>query len=160
MIKVIHILNHLEKIDRDINEIEQMRNQLQLDRTYTAVVQESLNTEMSRLTKLQNTIGSLIINNPPAHLVLDLDDHSRGMAVRSISQLASSEKLNKSAPKIEISIPNKQNTDQPENKSRISTENKDSQNLQPRKQAATTSKKKSSNSKRDNTEFQWKFIQK
>ena len=151
MIKVIHILNHLEKIDRDIKEIEHMRNQLQLDRTYSAVVQESLNVEMTRLTRLQNTIGSLVISNPPVHLVTDIEDHIKGNEARPISQLANQMLKQNTTPRVDVHIP----ASIKEQKGVSKPDNPDNGETKKRQ-----SKKSASKSNRDTNGFQWKFVQK
>ncbi len=72
-LKVIHLYNYLEKIDRDISELEVFYDTLQKDRTYSEQVLLSLEQERHKLKKLKETLLNQIIESSPLSLITDFD---------------------------------------------------------------------------------------
>jgi hypothetical protein len=58
----------MERIERDLSEISNLRSTLQNDREYTSRLQGSLQDETVRLRELQAKILTQVIQNPPESL--------------------------------------------------------------------------------------------
>ena len=71
-LKVIHLQNFLEKLDRDLDEIFQLTNSLKKDRFYSEHVLISLEQESSKLKFIKEKILNQIISNPPPNLINEL----------------------------------------------------------------------------------------
>ncbi len=67
-LKVIYLINHLDKIERDSEEIENLQHNLQKDRSYSTQVQETLKIQAKNLSLLKEKILSQVIKNPPSYL--------------------------------------------------------------------------------------------
>jgi hypothetical protein len=67
-LKAIHLLRRLERIDRDLEELQQLQNSIQEDRAYARTLKESLSEEFSRLRQFKSRILTQIITNPPPEL--------------------------------------------------------------------------------------------
>lgn len=68
-LRAIHLLNRMERIERDLNEMQTLRSTLQDDRDYAGRLRSSLQDETLRLRELQSQILAQVIQNPPAELV-------------------------------------------------------------------------------------------
>lgn len=75
-LRVIHLLRKLERIDRDIEELDALMSTLQMDREYSARLRDSLVEESFRLRQLKQRINSQVIRIPP-HIEAMLADGRR-----------------------------------------------------------------------------------
>lgn len=75
-LRVIHLLRKVERIDRDIEELDALLSTLQMDREYSARLRDSLIEESFRLRQLKQRIHSQVIRIPP-HLENLLADGRR-----------------------------------------------------------------------------------
>ncbi|MCB1175141.1 MAG: hypothetical protein KDK39_16320 [Leptospiraceae bacterium] len=105
MIKVIHLLNHLEKIDRDIHELEELRSKLQIDRSYTPRVQESLDTEKKHLQELQGLIAGLPVHSPDPLILRDMEQFLGATIGTAAVQPPQRTTATERQPKLEIIVP-------------------------------------------------------
>lgn len=64
-LKVIHLIRKLERIDRDLEEIQTMLNTIQMDREYSKKLKDSLIDEYHRLKQLKTTILKQVVLIPP-----------------------------------------------------------------------------------------------
>lgn len=64
-LKVIHLIRKIERIDRDMEEIENFLNTLQMDREYSYKLRDSLIEEFHRLKKLKKDILKQVVYIPP-----------------------------------------------------------------------------------------------
>lgn len=62
---VAHFLRRLDRIDRDLQEIEKLQASLQTDRDYAGRLKDSLSDEAIRMKKLRGRILSLVVKDPP-----------------------------------------------------------------------------------------------
>lgn len=76
-LKAIHLLNRMERIERDLDEIRTLRSTLQEDREYSSRLRESLQEETLRLKQLQNTLLSQVVHNPPEDLVREISGSAK-----------------------------------------------------------------------------------
>ncbi|MCR9144454.1 MAG: hypothetical protein NXI24_19605 [bacterium] len=67
-LRAIHLLNRMERIERDLSEISTLRSTLQDDREYTSRLRTSLQDETVRMRELQAKILTQVIQNPPEAL--------------------------------------------------------------------------------------------
>ncbi len=67
-LKAIHLLHRLERLDRDLEELQLLQNSIQADRAYARTLKESLMEEFGRLRQLKSRILSQVIRTPPAGL--------------------------------------------------------------------------------------------
>ncbi len=66
------MLRRVERIDRDLEELENIQNSIREDRDYAGRLRESLIDESIRLDNLKGRIFSQIVINPPKNLVESL----------------------------------------------------------------------------------------
>jgi len=64
-LKVIHLIRKIERIDRDMEEIQTLLNTLQMDREYSKKIKDSLIEEYHRLKQLKSIILKQVIHIPP-----------------------------------------------------------------------------------------------
>jgi len=64
-LKVIHLIRKIERIDRDMEEIQTLLNTLQMDREYSKKIKDSLIEEYHRLKQLKSMILKQVIHIPP-----------------------------------------------------------------------------------------------
>lgn len=145
-------MNHLEKIERDLQEIEELQNRLQADRGYTAAVRDSLENETVRLTDLRARIANLIIKDPPERLSSTLEKDAVFItASMPISQKSKSIKSGLTSSKTaEIILPNRKKQ----------ASKSGSRKPIPTRKINSGSSQKSTESSSTKPEFQWKFVQK
>ncbi|MCB1326194.1 MAG: hypothetical protein H7A21_05285 [Spirochaetales bacterium] len=101
-LKVIHLLNHLEKINRDLQEIDALQASIKDDRNYSQKVRSSLKEESVRLRRLQAKIETQTVLNAPAELATrSASAPARGPAVTASATAPNPELFvpGKSAPK-------------------------------------------------------------
>ena len=67
-LKAIHLIRRLERIDRDLEELNNLQMGIREDREYAPRIIDPLMDESIRLKKLKSKILSLIIKNPPENL--------------------------------------------------------------------------------------------
>jgi hypothetical protein len=67
-LKVIHLIRRLDRIRRDIEELERLQSGIREDREYATRIIDPLIEETQRLKKLRNRILSQIIKSPPESL--------------------------------------------------------------------------------------------
>ncbi len=75
-LRVVHLLRKVERIDRDIEELEALLGTLQMDREYSARLRDSLVEESFRLRQLKQRINAQVIRIPP-HFEAMLSDGRR-----------------------------------------------------------------------------------
>ncbi|MCB1317294.1 MAG: hypothetical protein KDK34_07210 [Leptospiraceae bacterium] len=99
-LKVVHLLNHLDWIERDLKEIAGLESALQDDRTYSQRVRQSLRDEALRLQELQRKILGQVIKNPPK-------DISPAASKESTPTVTSPQKgkVNADQPAAEVIVP-------------------------------------------------------
>lgn len=85
-LKVIHLIRRLERIERDLEELDQLQTSLHMDREYSRKLKESLLEESVRLKDLRDSILSQRIQ-----------DHSQG-EVQSDETGSESEEENTAKP--------------------------------------------------------------
>lgn len=68
-LKVVHLLRRMERIHRDMQELENLQNAIRDDRDYADRLKNSLVDESLRLSELKRKILSQIIKNPPDFLM-------------------------------------------------------------------------------------------
>ncbi len=64
-IKVIHLLRRLERIDRDLEELDRLKATIQEDREYAERLRDSLAEESRRLHQLRDRILVQVVLHPP-----------------------------------------------------------------------------------------------
>jgi len=64
-LKVIHLIRKIERIDRDMEEIQTLLNTLQMDREYSKKIKDSLIEEYHRLKQLKSMILKQVVHIPP-----------------------------------------------------------------------------------------------
>ena len=64
-IKVIHLLRRIERIDRDLEELERLEGAIQQDREYSERLRESLSEESGRLHQLRKRILDQVVRGAP-----------------------------------------------------------------------------------------------
>jgi len=64
-LKVIHLIRRIERIRRDIDELEQLQSGIRDDREYAPRLIDPLIDETLRLKKLENRIQNQIVKEPP-----------------------------------------------------------------------------------------------
>lgn len=69
-IKVATLLSRLEKIERDLAELERLKESIQDDRNYANRLRASLVDETVRLKDLQGRLLSAVVKNPPESLAI------------------------------------------------------------------------------------------
>ena len=69
-LKVIHLFNHLQKIERDIAELNTLKSSLQDSRTYTSRIRLALDEERESLQSMEHKILNQVVKNPPPFLKL------------------------------------------------------------------------------------------
>ncbi len=68
-LKTIHLSNHLNKIERDIEEMENLATSLKNDRSYASQLHRSLKEETQKLNELREKILAQVIKEPPKFLI-------------------------------------------------------------------------------------------
>jgi len=63
-LRVIHLLRKVERIDRDVEDLDALLETLQMDREYSARLRDSLVEEAFRLRQLKQRINSQVIRVP------------------------------------------------------------------------------------------------
>ncbi len=63
-LKVIHLIRKIERIDRDMEEIQTLLNTLQMDREYSKKIKDSLIEEYHRLKQLKSMILKQVVHIP------------------------------------------------------------------------------------------------
>jgi hypothetical protein len=81
-LRVVHLLRKVERIDRDIEELDALMGTLQMDREYSARLRDSLVEESFRLRQLKQRINSQVIRIPPHFEAMLADGRRPEMAVR------------------------------------------------------------------------------
>ena len=137
-LKVIHLLNHLEKINRDLQEIDALQASIKDDRNYSQKVRSSLKEESVRLRRLQAKIETQTVLNAPAEL-----------ATRSASAPAVAPAVTASdaAPNPELFVPGKSAPKGPAPTIR-----------KPEASAKSGPARRTSTQKKEE-DFSWKFVQ-
>ncbi len=64
-LKVIHFLRRMDRIRRDLEELDKLQNAIQKDREYSHRLKDTFLDESQRLKKLQSRMLNLIVKNPP-----------------------------------------------------------------------------------------------
>lgn len=81
-LRVVHLLRKVERIDRDIEELDALMGTLQMDREYSARLRDSLVEESFRLRQLKQRINSQVIRIPPHFEAMLADGRRPEIAVR------------------------------------------------------------------------------
>jgi len=81
-LRVVHLLRKVERIDRDIEELDALMGTLQMDREYSARLRDSLVEESFRLRQLKQRINSQVIRIPPHFETMLSDGRRPEIAVR------------------------------------------------------------------------------
>ena len=68
-VKLIHVLKRLEILDRDIQELHEMADNLTRNRTYSNALKISVELQINNLLNERVKLMELRIENPPEHLV-------------------------------------------------------------------------------------------
>ncbi|MBI3396502.1 MAG: hypothetical protein HY042_11745 [Spirochaetia bacterium] len=77
-LKAAHLLRRLEQIDRDLEELERLRNSIKDDRHYAERIRASLAEEIVRLKELESRILGQVIKNPPEFLARPVGSREDG----------------------------------------------------------------------------------
>lgn len=102
-IKVIHLLRRVERIDRDLEELDRLRATIQEDRDYADRVRDSLTEEARRLGDLRERILTQVVKDPP---VLE-EGSSVASAVLPVAPVAAPAGAEAAGPQPEIIVPRK-----------------------------------------------------
>ena len=94
-LKAIHLIRRLERIDRDLEELNSLQQGIREDREYAPRIIDPLLEESTRLKKLKSRILSLIIKNPPENLVADV--HLQKNSIPEVEITIQHEKKSKSS---------------------------------------------------------------
>ena len=81
-LRVVHLLRKVERIDRDIEELDALMGTLQMDREYSARLRDSLVEESFRLRQLKQRINSQVIRIPPHFEAMLADGRRPEITVR------------------------------------------------------------------------------
>ena len=73
-IRVAHLSNYYKKLERDIEEIQNLQRNMSRDRSYSLRLANSLQEEAERISLLQKKIYSQIIKDAPASLVKEFGE--------------------------------------------------------------------------------------
>ncbi|GIX41763.1 MAG: hypothetical protein KatS3mg129_1496 [Leptospiraceae bacterium] len=131
-LKVIHLIRKIERIERDMEEIQTLLNTLQMDREYSKKLKDSLIEEYHRLKKLRSTILKQIVHIPPnfEDFINELFQNDKKIEQQIEIQTIFVSKSSKSKEKKTKSSPeenhNQKNNLEENNSSKISTEKKSS----------------------------------
>ncbi len=64
-LRAVHLLRHLEKVERDLEELKRLEQGLKDDRGYAARLRESLVDEQLRLEQVRSRLLQQVVKAPP-----------------------------------------------------------------------------------------------
>lgn len=63
-LRAVHLIRHVERVDRDLEELRRLEQSLKEDRGYAARLRDSLIDETMRLEQIKNRIMSQVVKAP------------------------------------------------------------------------------------------------
>ena len=158
-LRVVHLIRKLEKIDRDLSELDSLKHKIHLDRHYANSINKSLIDESTRLKSLKSKIFAQVIKEPP-ELLLEKFHVWKNTNANNIESSGINEDI---IPEIEINLPEKKEKSSPvkENKKTDALiKNEESENIDnsiASEKIAKESQKKDNGKDQDTPSFQFKY---